>query len=189
MHADSDDPLKTLAGAVAPPPALKDEVRRSLLTRGLVSPGSSRGKALRVLGYAAAATLVFAVGTRVGRWAATGPTDPRPQFLLLLYEPASFAPNADHNALVAEYSAWADSLRRRGVLVGGEELTHEGSVVLARRVDEVTVEAGDVASEAGPIGGFFIIRAASMTDALALARDCPHLRHGGWIALRAITPT
>jgi hypothetical protein len=34
--------------------------------------------------------------------------------------------------------------------------------------------------------GYFVIRARDLAKAIAIARDCPHLKHGGWIALRPI---
>jgi hypothetical protein len=36
------------------------------------------------------------------------------------------------------------------------------------------------------VRGFFIISAGSFEDALAVARGCPHLRHGGAILVRPI---
>jgi hypothetical protein len=37
--------------------------------------------------------------------------------------------------------------------------------------------------------GFFLVRAATAEEAEAIARGCPHLRHGGTISLREIDPT
>jgi hypothetical protein len=37
--------------------------------------------------------------------------------------------------------------------------------------------------------GFFVIDASSDQEALAIARTCPILRHGGWIEVRRIHPT
>jgi hypothetical protein len=39
------------------------------------------------------------------------------------------------------------------------------------------------------VRGFFIIRAATEAEALGVARTCPHLRHGGAVAVRPIVPT
>jgi hypothetical protein len=55
--------------------------------------------------------------------------------------------------------------------------------------------AGDALGEqrtlGGPVGdqvptGYFIIRADDWDAALAIARGCPHLRHGGVVAVRAV---
>ena len=37
--------------------------------------------------------------------------------------------------------------------------------------------------------GFFIVAARDSADAAALAESCPHLKHGGRVAVRAIRPT
>jgi hypothetical protein len=37
--------------------------------------------------------------------------------------------------------------------------------------------------------GFFLVRAGDLAEAERIARDCPHLRHGGEVALRPVDPT
>jgi hypothetical protein len=44
------------------------------------------------------------------------------------------------------------------------------------------------ASGAGP-QGFFLVRARDLDEAEAIARACPHLRHGGRVAVQAVEPT
>jgi hypothetical protein len=45
------------------------------------------------------------------------------------------------------------------------------------------------ADTAGALLGFFLVRAGSLDEAETLARGCPHLRHGGTIAVREVDPT
>lgn len=183
MHADSDDPLKALAGPAEPPAALREEVKRSLQEQGLLAPHHTpRGMLGRSLAYAAAAALFFAAGALVGQRGAAGP---RPsavghQFVLFLYEDSTFRADVPEASLVAEYSAWADSLRRRGALVAGEKLRGGAGTVLAGAARATARDA---------LGGFFIVRAAGEDEALALAASCPHLRYGGRIVVREIEPT
>jgi hypothetical protein len=81
--------------------------------------------------------------------------------------------------LVAEYAAWARGLQEEGKLLSAEKLADEPAELL-----------GSGASPEGDrVGGFFLIRAASFEEAQRIARDCPHLRHGGRVELRAIEPT
>ncbi len=183
MHADADDPLKALTGPAAPPAALREEVKRSLGERGLLAPRHApRAMLGRSLAYAAAAALFFAAGALVGQRGASAPRTAASgqRYALFLYEDSTFRTDVPEASLVAEYSAWADSLRRRGALVAGEKL----------RDAEGTVLVGDAreAASAG-LSGFFIVRAAGEDEALALARSCPHLRYGGRIVLREIQPT
>jgi hypothetical protein len=41
---------------------------------------------------------------------------------------------------------------------------------------------------ADELGGFFLIQADS-AEAYRIARECPHLRHGGTVQVRRIQPT
>jgi hypothetical protein len=125
-----------------------------------------------------------------GRLSAPGgvpASDRRPEFLLLVYEGAGFDRSAGQHALFAEYSAWARGLRARGLLVQGRAL-ERGSSLLQASTGRVLVEHHEVTADAGTITGLFIIRAADSAQALAIARTCPHLKHGGTLVLRPIVP-
>lgn len=168
-----------------PPPELKQQVTGSLKARGLLG-GAGTGRRQPWL-RAAAAVMLLAGGAAVGRLSvrsgAAALPDTRPQYMLLLYEDSSFAGRGDPQ-LVAEYGAWADSLARTGALVSGEKLADEGGAVL----HAAGIEAGTIPASA-ELAGYFIVSAASEEDALGIARACPHLRHGGFVALRRIEPT
>ena len=43
-----------------------------------------------------------------------------------------------------------------------------------------------IESDAGVMSGFFVIKAASREEAIAIAKTCPHLRHGGRVAVRPV---
>ncbi len=183
MHADSDDPLKAMTGPADPPAPLRHEVKRSLRERGLLAtPAPTRRSMLwRSLGWAAAAALFFAAGALVGQRGAGAPPPAGGQlYALFLYEDSTFQVGVPEASLVAEYSAWADSLRRRGALVAGEKL---------RAVAGITLVGDTRAASPDGLGGFFIVRAAGEAEALALAASCPHLRYGGRIVLREIQAT
>ncbi|MGH7612929.1 MAG: YciI family protein, partial [Gemmatimonadales bacterium] len=188
--ADSSDVAKRLAGPVEPPPDLKQRVTGSLRERGLVAPvGGRRARFFTTFAYVAGAVLLFVGGLMFGKRSGSTAADPRPRFVLLLYEDAAFRPTVSHLEHVAEYGAWADSLRGQGKLVMGEELDTGESAVLRGAGTVTRVSPGDLQSEAGILGGFFIVRAANREEALAIARQCPHLKYGGRIVLRRFTMT
>ena len=81
--------------------------------------------------------------------------------------------------LVTEYAAWARSLSEQGKLLSAEKLADEPAELLG----------SGASHETDRVGGFFLIRAANFDEAQRIARDCPHLRHGGHVELRAIEPT
>ena len=114
------------------------------------------------------------------------------RYVLLLHGPArnrstaadAAADSANEQALVAEYSAWAGRLAGEGKLLAGEKLADDPLTMLVsngtREVPRYTADE---------VGGFFIIQAADSAEAYAIARECPHLKHGGTIQLRRIEPT
>jgi hypothetical protein len=107
-----------------------------------------------------------------------------PQFVLFLYQtPASLAEPADRGERVAEYKAWARSVAGAGRLIGGEKLQDRGVLLSGAEAEERLVESPD-----GVLSGYFLIQAGSLAEALQVARGCPHLRHGGRVALRPIDP-
>ena len=46
-----------------------------------------------------------------------------------------------------------------------------------------------VTSDAVAPRGYFVIRARDLDEAIAIAKDCPQLRHGGCVVLRPIDPS
>ena len=94
------------------------------------------------------------------------PRGPGPEFLLLLHD----TPQSANRGSVEEYGRWA---RNTGAMRDGEKLTDEVSVLGPGQSD-------------GSLAGFFKISAKSREEAEAIARTCPHLRHGGWIEIREI---
>lgn len=107
-------------------------------------------------------------------------------FALLVYDPAAGLPDEELDAAVTEASAWAAELAEAGVLVAGEKLRDEGSR-LELRGGEVRLAADfPPPDEELVLGGFFMIRAAGVDEARRIAAQCPLLRFGSTIEIRAI---
>jgi len=177
--------LAALTREEAPPPRLQARVLDALRLRGLLQP--RRRPTWTVAAAAALAGIVggmalgrLTVPDRAGRPAPSGRS-----FVLLLYPAAAGEAGAgDERARVEEYRAWARGLAAQGRLVSGEKL--EPSVRLLRATPPASAEDVD---PNGHLQGFFLLRARSLEEAEGIARTCPHLRHGGTIALREIQPT
>lgn len=145
----------------------------------------------------AAALVVVAIffggliaGQRMSRTsAASGEGGPR--FALLLYGASTADDPASRAARGPEYSAWAERTHASAWVLRGEALASDGA--LLRRAGAEAPQEGDAAATAGPTGeelsGYFLIAAATLEDAVRLARECPHLRYGGTIVVRPIVPT
>ena len=193
MSHDTDDPLHVLEREAVPPTHLKGRITQSLRDRGLLRSTTPAGRKLgRTVGAMAAAILLFATGVGIGRRSALPARDTRPSYMLLLYEGRDFQLDRSRPGAIAtyeaEYDAWAASLQARGVGVQGRALALTAHL-LRDTPQGVRVESGDAVSAQGLIDGFFIIRVTDEAEAVAIARTHPHLRHGGWIALRPIKPT
>lgn len=103
------------------------------------------------------------------------------QFVLLLHEPASLSPGVspeEMQAIIQRYKAWSTALAERGHLLGGDKLQDGTGRVLRNAKSHVSVTDGPYAETKEVIGGFFRIEAESYEQAVALARDCPHLAFG-----------
>ncbi len=168
---------------VEPPANLEDRVVDTLRARGLLHDpaGAPRRRLAPRWAWAvaiAAGLLLFVAGFALGRRPSGSPAAGLSQYTLLLYEGPQFnAAGTSEPALVQEYSAWAGELAGRGRLVAGEKLGAQAWML------------GDAAPETAGPTGFFVIAARDQNEALAIARTCPHLRHGGIVSVRPIEPT
>lgn len=91
---------------------------------------------------------------------------PKPNYILLLYDTPQLSGGSRE-----EYTAWARQMRP--LIVGGEELDNRTVLMLGR-------------TSTPPVAGYFLIRANDDAAAARVARQCPHLRHGGAVVLRRI---
>ncbi len=192
MSHDTNDPLHVLEREAVPPRGLKGRITQSLRDRGLLRSTRPVWRRLApMVGAMAAAILLFATGVGIGRRSVMPARDTRPSYMLLLYEGRDFdldrSRPGDLAAHETEYDAWATGLKARGVGVQGRALALTAHV-LHETPRGVQVDPGDAVSAQGVIDGFFIIRVTDEAEAVAIARTHPHLRHGGWIALRPIKP-
>jgi hypothetical protein len=180
-----DDPLPpqdqarfdALPRAVDAPPRLEERLVRELHARGALRRPGWRWTWMQI----AAALLLIASGFAAGRLTASTPgaattTEPN-RYLLLLYG-AHAATGGEEAARVAEYGAWARSEAADGRLLSGDKLGDRAAVVGdARGLGGVSLKEPS---------GFFLIRAASLDEAVATASRCPHIKHGGAVLVRPI---
>lgn len=155
---------------IEPPKDLEDRVVSALRHRGLL--GARGRRAARLPLAVAAAVVLLASGYVLGAWhtrprPAALPSEPR--FVLLLHEtPSTRSIDIPEQALVEEYRNWARRIHANGRAITGEKLK-------------------DAAGET--LSGFFIVEAATLEAARAIADSCPHVRYGGRIEVREIDPT
>lgn len=110
-----------------------------------------------------------------------------PQFILLLegtqttWDAIPTERRAEIGRAYGEYTAW---LRDRGAFVGGG--AGDGPARRLVRAADGTVSHAHVADDQAAPTGYFIVEAADLDAAVALARECPALTHGEAVIVRRI---
>jgi hypothetical protein len=139
----------------------------------------SRARRWRALAVAASLAAVAGGGFLAGRTSAAAPAY---DYMLVLHDtPAMSAlPRNELAARVDEYRQWMRGINRDGLSMTGDELGDVRTLIMP--AGERTLSLG----HAGGIGGFFLLGARSQAQALAVARRCPHVRHGGTVELRTL---
>lgn len=110
------------------------------------------------------------------------------EYLLALREdPDAFqdVSPAEMEGVIARYMAWAEAHADR--LVAGHKLADGEGRVVRRAKGDLAVTDGPYSETKEILGGFYIIRAESYEDALAVLADHPHADYGS-IELRAVDP-
>lgn len=96
---------------------------------------------------------------------------------------ASLSPE-EMQAMIQQYRAYVQRLRDSGHFVAGEPLEETGKVLSGERGRHVTDGPFTETKEA--IGGYFLVRATDIEEAVKLSRDCPIFAHGGELEVRPI---
>lgn len=91
---------------------------------------------------------------------------------------------AEIEAVIGRYFAWSDQLRREGRLISADELG-EGGRTLRARDGQIAID-GPYPETKEAIGGYYLFEAADEDEAIAVARGCPALAHGGLVDLRPV---
>jgi hypothetical protein len=90
--------------------------------------------------------------------------------------------------MAKRYMAWAEQLRQKGKMVGGEKLAASGGRQIRIKDGKPVASDGPYAEAKDVIGGYFVLEAKDLAEAEAIARDCPHLSLAptNWAEVRPI---
>ena len=107
------------------------------------------------------------------------------KYMLLIYTDPT-AERADEEAMYAEYAAFASELGQAGKMVAGDELTdpQTGTLVRVRDGDRLVTE-GPYSETKEHLGGYFVVEAADLDEAIGYAAKIPGAKHGT-IEVRAL---
>lgn len=107
------------------------------------------------------------------------------RYAVLIYDSETADPNPApldpevRAETTATYNAYTTMLRDRGAYVGGEALQPVTTATTVRiRDGETLTTDGPFAETKEALGGFYLIDATDLDEALALAAQCPGARYG-----------
>jgi len=194
MSDDSDARLSEAEAAalaalrlpVTPPEQFEQRVVDALPFRApMQSRRTNLGSIVRPLLATAAAVIIFLAGRSIGeRRAAPELRSEDAQFMILLFEDAAYVQPepGQEGARATEYGDWASDLAARGIRIEGDELL-PGGVTLTGASGAGSIEPSVPGTPAGRFAGYFIMDGSDMEQAIAIARETPHLRYGGRVAV------
>lgn len=103
-------------------------------------------------------------------------------YLLLIYENEGLAAGrtAEENGKIfTDYFAFDEAIKESGHHVGGDALKPTETATTVRvRDGETLITDGPFAETKEQLGGFYLVDAADLDEALALAARVPSARHG-----------
>ena len=104
------------------------------------------------------------------------------KYLCLIYEDESrFAttPKADMDKIMSEYGAFGESIRKSGNHVAGHQLqTTDTATTVRVRNGKVSTTDGPFAETKEQLGGFYLIEAKDLNEAVQIASRIPSARFG-----------
>ncbi|UII32035.1 hypothetical protein LVD17_27505 [Fulvivirga ulvae] len=166
--------FEALKQPVQPDIQLEDRVVNALKKEKLISTNSVwKGWTLKI----AASITLLAAGIIIGK-IIYSPMETQSQFnyMLVLYEDNRFTPS-DPEEMFMEYSKWMTGIQEQGVTIDGQEMK-PSSLFLEPDGSQVTTDSKR------RVGGYFVINAGSLDQAMKIARDSPHLKYGGSIEVK-----
>lgn len=109
------------------------------------------------------------------------------QFMLFIRngEESNELSPAEIQQAIQRFSAWARKLREQGKLVAAEKLKDNEGLLLRTRNGQIVVD-GPFAETKETIGGYFIVEAGNLDEAVEITKECPALSSGGIVELREI---
>ena len=104
------------------------------------------------------------------------------KYLCLIYSDErqwATMPRAEYDAVLAEYWAFTEQIRRDGKYVAGEDLEPTGTAVTIRlRRGRISTTDGPFVETKEQLGGFYLIDAADRDEAIQTASRIPSARYG-----------
>jgi hypothetical protein len=115
------------------------------------------------------------------------------QYMLLIFGNEAgmqAASKAETGQMMAAYGAYTEAMKKAGIMVAGDRLQPSAAATTVRVADGKTkVLNGPYAETKEQLGGYYIIEAANLDEALKIARRIPAVPYGGAVEVRPIMET
>jgi hypothetical protein len=85
-------------------------------------------------------------------------------------------------AMLNQWKNWISGIARNGKYSGTNRLLSEGKTIKPGKV----ISDGPYMEVKEMIGGYLIVRANSLDEAMKMAESCPNLLYGGMVEVRAV---
>ncbi len=97
----------------------------------------------------------------------------------------SFGPSPEQmQSNIQQWMDWFGGIAAQGKIVSANRLSFEGKTLKPNHV----IADGPYAEVKEIIGGYVIVKATNLDEAMKLAEGCPILIHGGHVEVRSIIP-
>ncbi len=103
-------------------------------------------------------------------------------FIFIGGDPSHLSPEAQQ-AHMQKWFEWVEKLTNDKHYVSGEALLPGGKIISGAKK---TITDGPFAESKELVGGFFVVHAKSVDEAVTLAKDCPDYELGGIVEVREV---
>ncbi len=115
------------------------------------------------------------------------------RYVILIYDEETANPSPEQppqevlDQVMADYFGYSQMLRDRGVFVAGEALLPNPTATTIRARDgELTITDGPFAETKEGLGGFYLVEAKDLDEALEYGKACPAVKYGGTVEVRPV---
>ncbi len=172
LTPDERNAFKSLSNERTPPDLLESEIIGQLTARKLIK---AKGKKWKRIVYPVAATFIFLLGFLVGD--VERGINKEEAYMLILFEDENFHVRNSTDAAI-EYGLWNAKINHSGILMDGQELWNEGYRISTNGVEKLS------SAHESRITGYFVLEATTEEEAIAVARESPHVKYGGSIQVK-----
>lgn len=103
-------------------------------------------------------------------------------FIFIGGDPSKLSPEAQE-AHMGKWFAWVEKLRKANKYASGEALLPGGKTITGSKK---TITDGPFAEAKEVIGGYFVVNAKDLNEAVEMAKECPDYDLGGIVEVREV---